>query len=48
MELVPDGEGTRLVLTEHGAYLDGEDSAAMREHGTGELLNALGTALKNM
>jgi uncharacterized protein YndB with AHSA1/START domain len=48
MELVPDGEGTRLVLTEHGAYLDGNDSAAGREHGTGELLDALGTALKNM
>lgn len=34
LELHADGAGTRLVLTEHGAYLDGHDGAADRERGT--------------
>jgi uncharacterized protein YndB with AHSA1/START domain len=46
VEFRSDGDGTRLVLTEHGAYLDGYDTSAAREHGTGELLNALGRALE--
>jgi uncharacterized protein YndB with AHSA1/START domain len=45
IELKPEGSGTRLTLTEHGAYLDGYDDAGQREHGTGELLNALGASL---
>ncbi|MEP6566005.1 MAG: SRPBCC family protein [Mesorhizobium sp.] len=45
IELRPEGKGTRLVLTEQGAFLDGHDNSASREHGTGELLNALGAAL---
>jgi uncharacterized protein YndB with AHSA1/START domain len=42
--LAADG-GTRLVVTEQGTFLDGLDTNAQREHGTGELLDALGRAL---
>ena len=45
VELQAEGSGTRLVLTEQGAYLDGHDTSAERQHGTGELLDALGAAL---
>lgn len=45
-ELKAAGSGTRLVLTEQGAFLDGYDDAGTREHGTGLLLDALGTSLK--
>jgi len=45
IELRPEGTGTRLVLTEQGAFLDGHDTSSSREHGTGFLLDALGKAL---
>lgn len=45
IELHAEGKGTRLVLTEQGAFLDGHDTSATREHGTRELLDALGAAL---
>jgi uncharacterized protein YndB with AHSA1/START domain len=45
VELEPAG-GTRLKLTEHGAFLDGRDSAARRSRGTGSLLDQLGTTLR--
>lgn len=45
-ELVPEGEGTRLIYTEQGAFLDGLDSAASRQEGSAWLLDALGAALK--
>jgi uncharacterized protein YndB with AHSA1/START domain len=45
LELEPDGDGTRLTLTEHGAFLDGLDTSAQREHGTGVLLDRLGDSL---
>ena len=45
IELRAEGKGTRLVLTEQGAFLDGHDNSATREHGTRELLDALGAAL---
>jgi uncharacterized protein YndB with AHSA1/START domain len=38
---------TRLVYTEQGAFLDGADTPAQREHGMAELLDALGAALAN-
>lgn len=41
IELWPDGDGTRLVFTEQGAFFDDLDSPAEREHGTGKLLEAL-------
>jgi uncharacterized protein YndB with AHSA1/START domain len=45
VEFRPEGSGTRLVLTEQGAFLDGHDTPAQREHGTRELLENLGKAL---
>ncbi len=47
VELEPIGAATRLTLTEHGVYLDGLDTAAEREHGTREMLSALGAALQS-
>jgi uncharacterized protein YndB with AHSA1/START domain len=46
VELTPDGSGTRLVLTEQGAFLDGYDTPEQREHGTRELLDNLGRLLE--
>lgn len=45
IEFHPDGAGTRLVMTEQGAFLDGYDDAGSREHGTGWLLDKLGAVL---
>lgn len=40
------GEGvTKVRVTEQGAFLDGYDDAGSREHGTGQLLDALGASL---
>jgi uncharacterized protein YndB with AHSA1/START domain len=41
IELKPDGDGTKFVLTEYGDYLDGYDDAGSREHGTNFLMDAL-------
>ena len=46
VELEPDGDGTRLVLTEQGSYLDGREEPAWREQGTGDWLDKLGTHLR--
>jgi hypothetical protein len=46
IQLLAEGAGTRLVLTEQGAFLDGQDTPAAREHGTRELLEALAGALE--
>jgi uncharacterized protein YndB with AHSA1/START domain len=46
IEIEPAGSGTRLVLTEQGAFLDGYDDAGSRERGTALLLDRLGAALK--
>jgi uncharacterized protein YndB with AHSA1/START domain len=45
VELTPDGHGTTLTYTDHGAYLDGLDTPEERAHGTNELLDALGRVL---
>ncbi|MFL5619095.1 MAG: SRPBCC family protein [Gemmatimonadaceae bacterium] len=42
VELQADGNGTRLVFTEQGVFLDGYDGAEDRVHGTGEGLDSLG------
>jgi hypothetical protein len=34
IEFAAEGDGTRLTLTEHGAFLDGQETPAQREHGT--------------
>ena len=47
LEFRPDGDGTRLVFTEHGAFLDGHDTAEAREHGTGEGLDNLARHLEH-
>ena len=41
VEFTPDANGTRVVLTEHGAYLDGLDQPTWRETGTRQQLEAL-------
>lgn len=45
VELLADGERTRLVLTEQGAFLDGLDQPAFREKGTRDLLDKLAETL---
>jgi uncharacterized protein YndB with AHSA1/START domain len=45
MQLEAEAGGTRLTVTEQGAFLDGYDDAGVREHGTGALLDALGASL---
>jgi uncharacterized protein YndB with AHSA1/START domain len=39
-------DGTRLVLTEQGTFLDGREEPAWREQGTGTQLDALAAELK--
>lgn len=46
VELIPTEGGTRLVFTEQGAFFDGHDSPEIREHGTNEMLDALGKSLE--
>ncbi|MDE2238474.1 MAG: SRPBCC domain-containing protein [Rhodospirillales bacterium] len=45
LELMPDGAGTRLTVTEQGSFLDGYEDKGAREHGTGFLLDRLVHAL---
>lgn len=46
VEFRPDGDGTHMVVTEHGAFLDGLDSVKQREAGTNWLMDQLGEELK--
>ncbi|MRG93739.1 SRPBCC family protein [Polyangium spumosum] len=45
IELRAEGKGTRFVFTEQGAFLDGHDDPAQREHGTKIGLDKLGEGL---
>lgn len=45
VELAPVPGGTRLVMTEQGAFLDGLDTNAQRAEGTAVLLDKLGEFL---
>lgn len=45
-ELKTAGTGTRLVMTEQGAFLDGYDDEGSRERGSNFLLDALGKFLQ--
>ena len=45
VELAMEENGTRLVYTEQGAYLDGLDTPEQRQQGTGSLFDALGEYL---
>jgi uncharacterized protein YndB with AHSA1/START domain len=42
----PERDGTRLVFTEQGAFLDGHETPARRDEGMGSLLDALGQELQ--
>ena len=47
VEFMPGEDGgTRLVLTEQGAHLDGREEPAWREQGTSDQLEALAAQLK--
>jgi uncharacterized protein YndB with AHSA1/START domain len=46
VELSPSGAGTRLLFTEQAAFLDGQDTPAERERGTGSLLENLDAELQ--
>ena len=48
LEFKPAAGGTRLVVTEQGAFLDGYDDAGAREHGTAILLDRVGESLKSL
>ena len=45
IEFLAEGAGTRLIVTEQGAFLDGYEDKGSREHGTGALLDRLGASL---
>lgn len=45
IEFRPEGKGTKLIVTEHGDFLDGYDDAGSREHGTNWLMDNLGKSL---
>jgi uncharacterized protein YndB with AHSA1/START domain len=47
IQFEPAVAGTRLAVTEQGAFLDGYDDAGSREHGTGGLLDKLEAALRH-
>jgi uncharacterized protein YndB with AHSA1/START domain len=46
LQFKPASGGTRLMLTEQGAFLDGYDDAGSREHGTAELLEQVAKSLE--
>ncbi len=47
MQIMREDGGTKLQVTEQGAFLDGYDDAGSREHGTGYLLDRLGASLND-
>lgn len=46
VEFQPAEEGTKLIFTEQGVFLDGRDTPEQREHGTREMLSTLEALLK--
>jgi uncharacterized protein YndB with AHSA1/START domain len=48
VELAEVADGTRLVLTEQGAFLDGRDSNEQRQEGALDSLNKLGAYLEGV
>ncbi|MEU9320434.1 SRPBCC family protein [Streptomyces sp. NPDC048295] len=46
VEFHHEGAGTRLVLTEQGTFLNGNEEPSWREQGTGAWLDALGNFLR--
>jgi uncharacterized protein YndB with AHSA1/START domain len=47
IEFIPEGDNTKVVLHETGAFLDGFDKPEIREQGSGYLFDALEAALIN-
>lgn len=47
IQIQAEGTGTKLIVTEVGAFLDGYDDAGSREAGTNFLMDQLETSLKN-
>jgi uncharacterized protein YndB with AHSA1/START domain len=47
VEIAPSGAGTRLVLTEQVAFLNGEDGTASRKQGTAAHLDRIGRLLQS-
>lgn len=47
VQFIAKGKGTRLIVTEQGAFLDGYDDAGAREEGTKGLLDQFEASLKN-
>jgi uncharacterized protein YndB with AHSA1/START domain len=47
LEFLSDAGGTKFVITEQGAYLDGLDTSAQREEGTRGLLDSLARYLED-
>lgn len=45
VEFKSEGDGTRLIYTEQGVFLDGHDTPEQREHGTEQFLDKLGEVL---
>ena len=48
IELTAEGAGTRLKITEQGAFLDGYDDAGSRERGTAALMDAMAASLQSV
>ena len=46
IELEPRKEGTQVVITEQGVFLDGHDDPRKREHGTNVLIDQLERSLE--
>jgi uncharacterized protein YndB with AHSA1/START domain len=47
IEFKPAGNGTKLIFTEQGVFLNGYDNPAEREEGTHGLLDRLEVALRD-
>jgi uncharacterized protein YndB with AHSA1/START domain len=45
VELRPEGDGTHMIVTEHGCFLDGLDNVKQRRDGTEWLMDRLGEEL---
>lgn len=45
VELRPEGDGTHMIVTEHGCFLDGLDNVEQRQKGTEWLMDKLGEEL---
>jgi len=46
IQIAPDGDRTKLTVTEYGDFLDGYDDNGSREHGTNLLMDLLGKSIK--